>query len=250
MTAARVAALWRHPIKSHGRERLDRTRLTAGGVPFDRRWAVTHAASNYDGADWVPCNNFVIGTKVPALAGLWARVDEAAGTVTLSHRDRGEITGDPDDPADAARMLDWLSPLHAGAGHPPAAIERAPEGRGMTDTPFASVLVCNAASHRAVAGRLGRTLEEERWRGNIWIEGLPPWEEFDLVGREITIGDAVLRIEERCQRCKHTTANPVSGRRDTDTLGLLAEGWGHTDFGVYAVVTRPGEIAVGDEVRP
>ena len=38
-----VAELWRHPIKSHGRETLDAVEFTAGAcMPWDRHWAVTH----------------------------------------------------------------------------------------------------------------------------------------------------------------------------------------------------------------
>jgi len=36
-----VRALWRHPIKSHGREALTSVTLTAGqAMPGDRLWAV------------------------------------------------------------------------------------------------------------------------------------------------------------------------------------------------------------------
>jgi len=73
-----VAALWRHPIKSHGREALQTVALTAGQtMPFDRTWAVMHDASKFEaGAPaWVKCANFMIGTSTPALAGIWAKLD-------------------------------------------------------------------------------------------------------------------------------------------------------------------------------
>jgi len=44
-------------------------------------------------------------------------------------------------------------------------------------------------------------------------------------------------------------ANPETGRRDADTLGALENGWGHTDFGVYAEVTQTGMIRPGDSVE-
>ena len=54
-----VTALWRHPIKSHGRESLDHITMTPGQtMPGDRIWAVAHEASKADGSEWVPCNNF------------------------------------------------------------------------------------------------------------------------------------------------------------------------------------------------
>jgi hypothetical protein len=100
-----------------------------------------------------------------------------------------------------------------------------------------------------VEQRIGRPLSIHRWRGNVWIDGLAPWEEFDWVGRELRAGDAVLRVRERAERCLATTANPETGRRDADTLGAL-ESWGHRDFAVLAEVVRGGTLRRGDVVAP
>ena len=117
---------------------------------------------------------------------------------------------------------------------------------GGSDYP--SISLCNTASHRAVEQRLGRKLSICRWRGNIWFDGLPLWEEFDWLDREVRIGDAVFHVKERITRCLATTANPETGQRDADTLGALRS-WDHQDFGVYATVIRGGTIRRGDEVQ-
>ncbi|MFN7268927.1 MAG: MOSC domain-containing protein, partial [Cereibacter sp.] len=75
-----------------------------------------------------------------------------------------------------------------------------------------------------------------------------PWAEWDWIGRTLRIGQAELRIEERITRCRATSANPETGRIDTDTLGGLDAAFGHQDFGLYAVVSRGGTIATGDTV--
>ena len=47
--AARVTHLWRHPIKAHGAESVDRTLLTAvRTMPWDRVWAIGHEAAKPD----------------------------------------------------------------------------------------------------------------------------------------------------------------------------------------------------------
>jgi len=243
---ATVAALWRHPIKSHGREAMDSLALAPGQtIPFDRRWAVVHDASKYDTTSpiWADCANFMIGSRTPALAALWAEV--SGDHVTLTHPTLGQITFAPDDPADAARFLDWLSPLCPETRARPRAIVRVPD-RGMTDTDYPSVSVLNLASHRAVAAHLGRDLEPERWRLNIWLDGFDPWAETAWPGRTIRIGTAELAIREPVTRCLHTTANPQTGDRDADTLGALRALTGQTDLGVYAEVTTGGTIRPGD----
>lgn len=250
--SARVTDLWRHPIKSHGRERLDRTVLVSGqAMPFDRHWAVTHANSKFDAdnPEWVMCRNFMLGTLTPKLAGINATFFDAEGRIELTHRDLGQITFRPDNPADTDRFIAWLKPLSEGDALQPVGLARLP-GRGLTDTDFPSVSVMNMASHRAVGQRIGRQIEPERWRGNVWLDGLAPWEEFDWIGKRIRVGETVLDIVEPIRRCKHTMANPVTGIRDTDTLTALREGWGHQDFGVYARVIEGGAIATGDSAQP
>ncbi|MBT8425333.1 MAG: MOSC domain-containing protein, partial [Silicimonas sp.] len=120
--------------------------------------------------------------------------------------------------------------------------------RGMTDTPFASISLLNLASIRALSDRLGLTLDPRRFRGNLWIDGLAPWEEFGWIGETIRIGGVAFRVEERIRRCLATTANPETGRRDADTLGGLETGWGHRDMGVCLTALDDGAVAEGDAV--
>lgn len=243
---ARVTSLWRHPVKSHGREALERVTLRTGEtMPWDRTWAVAHDRSPATDAEWMPCSAFSRVAKAPALMAITARLDEATGTLTLSHPDRPDLTFRPE--TDAPAFLDWVAPLMPADRAASARFVRVP-GRGMTDSPFPSVTLCNAASHRAVEQRVGTPLSIHRWRGNVWIEGLGPWEEFEWIGRDLRVGAAVLRVRERTDRCLATAANPETGRRDTDTLGAL-ESWGHTDFSVRAEVIEGGAVALGDPVR-
>ena len=243
---ARIAHIWRHPIKSHGREALDRVRVTEGtSLPWDRTWAVTHEASKTDGTGWAPCVNFSRGSKAPSLMAIAARLDEAAESVTLTHPDRPDLTFRPDN--DAAAFLDWVAPLMPADRAASAGLVRI-EGRGMTDTDFPSISLAGLGSLRALSGKVGRPVDPRRFRINFWVEGLAPWEEFEWIGREIAIGGARFRVEARIERCLATTANPDTGRRDTDTLGALEDGWGHRDLGVYLVATGSGEVAIGDPV--
>lgn len=250
MTAS-LAAIQRHPIKSHGREALASVSLSEGrSMPWDRRWAVAHAQTKFDAAApaWVGCVNFLIGSKAPALTAIGATLNEATATVTLTHPDRPAITIAPGDGADQARFLDWVMPL-CPPDHPaPQALVTVP-GRGMTDTGYPSISVINLASGRDLGHRMGAELSPLRWRGNLWLDGLDPWEETCWVGRELQLGAVRLRVEEPIKRCKATTANPATGERDADTLAALRQGFGHQLFGLYARVIEGGTIGLGDRVE-
>ena len=244
---AEVCALWRHPIKGHGREALETVDLAEGQtMPWDRRWAVAHEATKSDGTAWAPCANYSRGSKVAALMAINAQVDEATGKVTLSHPDRPEMTFDPD--TEAASFLDWVRPLMPANRAQSTHIHGVP-GRGMTDTDFPSISLINLATHRDLAERMGQELSPLRWRCNIHFDGIAPWEEFNWIGKSLRIGSVEFLVRERIVRCLATTANPETGQRDADTLGALNAQWDHQDFGVYAVVSQSGTIKLGDEVE-
>ena len=41
--------IWRHPLKSHGRENLQSVKLSVGqSLPWDRHWAVAHDSAKKD----------------------------------------------------------------------------------------------------------------------------------------------------------------------------------------------------------
>lgn len=245
MTAT-VTAIWRHPIKSHGREALEAVTVTPGNtMPGDRVWAVAHETANADNAEWAPCANFSRGAKAPALMAIDARYDIDAGTVTLTHPNRPEITLNPDTEAD--RLIDWSRSLIPTDRAASARIVRVP-GRGMTDTDFPSISIGNMATHRAISQKLGRDLSPKRWRINLWLDGLAPWEEFDWIGKEINLGGARFAIREPITRCMATTASPRTGQRDADTLGIL-QTWGHQDMGVYAEVISGGTISLSNTMK-
>ncbi|MEM1342231.1 MAG: MOSC domain-containing protein, partial [Pseudomonadota bacterium] len=239
-----VAALWRHPIKSHGRETLDHVSLTAGRtMPWDRRWAVAHELSKADSTAWSPCAAFNRGSKVASLMAIDAVADEAANTVTLRHPQRPDLCINPDQ--DEQEFLDWVRPLMPENRAQSTRLVRVPD-RGMTDTDYPSVSLLNLASNAEVSDALGQDLSIRRWRGNIVMDDVPAWTEFDWIGRKLRIGTTELEVRERIERCMATTANPDTGERDADTLGTLNKTFGHQDFGIYAIVTKSGSISIGD----
>lgn len=245
---ASVEDIWRYPIKSHGREKLADVRLLAGQtMPWDRTWALAHDAAKTDGTEWAQCVNFSRGAKAPALMAINARLDTSSETISLSHPDRDPLTVQPDTEDGAAALLEWVRPLMPEGRAQSVRVVRVPN-RGMTDTDYPSVSLGNISSHRAVEQKLGRRLSDQRWRINFWLDGFAPWEEFEWVGKHVQIGDAVLNVIDPITRCAATTANPETGKRDADTLGVLQDGWDHQYFGIYAEVIETGRVARGDTV--
>ncbi len=241
---ARLALICRHPIKAMGREELVAATLVPGEcLHRDRHWAVAHeAAKLVEG--WNPCMNFQRGAKAPELMAISSELD--GDRVTLHHPDRPDHSFRPDDPADLEPFLDWLAPLIPADRARAVGIVSA--DRAMTDSDLPALSILSQASLGALSERVGKPLSPHRFRGNLWIEGTAPFAEFDWIGRTLRVGEAELEVRERITRCRATMANPLTGEIDADTLGTLSAAYGHRDFGIYAVVTKGGRIALGDAV--
>ena len=170
-----LAEIWRHPIKSHGRELVGKALLDVGKcLPYDRHWAVAHEASRASDEQWSPCAAFSRVSKAPQLMAISATFDEKAGLLTLTHPQREPLVFDPDH--EPQRLIDWVQPLMPADRAASVRVVRVP-GRGMTDTDFPSISLAGMASHRALEGRMGRPLARGRWRANLWVDGLAPWED-------------------------------------------------------------------------
>lgn len=247
----RIAEIWRHPIKSHGRERVDQVTLEQGrAMPGDRVWAVAHERSCFDveRPSWNPCGDFSRGAVSPRLQAIGAWTHPGTGKITLSHPDRVDITIDPEDEGDGCLFVQWVMPVSNGSRLLPARLVRAPD-EAMTDTAYQSVSIINLATHRAVEAQIGHAISPLRWRGNLLIDGLEPWAELDWIGKTIRLGAAEMDIVEPIKRCRATEANPETGERDENTLAALRDGFGHQNCGVYAKVAAGGLVQQGDTLQ-
>lgn len=246
-----LAHILRHPIKSIGREPLAATDLTTGQVlPHDREWALAHDAAEFQGQPegWFAKRNFVRGVAAPALMAVRAHLSEDGQRVALTHPDAPDLEIAPGTPEGSAALVDWVRPMWPDNRPAPSHLVRA-TGQAMTDVPDPLVSILSVTSNRDLGARMGTELSIHRWRGNLWLDGFPPFEEFNWIGRRIRIGQAVLEVADRITRCNATKANPETGIADADTLGALEAAFDHRDFGVYARVVTGGHVHVGDRAE-
>ena len=247
---ARLAHIIRHPIKSVGFEEIGNASLQQGRVlPFDRIWAVSHAAAKFDGplADWARKMNFLRGAAAPDLMAVRLE-SHADGRLSLHHPRLAPLTVDLASAAGQADLIAWLAPLWPDTRPPLRALERVP-GQALTDMaePYLSLLSLTSLAD------LGATAEGplsiHRFRGNLWVAGWQPWAERALIGKRLRIGSTLLEVAMPITRCRATCASPVTGTEDFDTLDALTRRNGDTQFGLYATVVTGGAIATGDTVE-
>lgn len=239
----RLAEIRRHPVKSVGWEAVAASDLAPGApMPMDRVWAVAHARSafDFDRPFWAECGNFLRVTRSPRLAQVRAAWD--GGRLRLTHPDAALLDAAPETDGDA--IAAWAGALADDSQPGPWRLARAPQAMTDADAPWVSL--ASLASLRALGQRMGAALDPARFRANLWLDGLAPWEERGWIGREIALGPVRLRVTEAIVRCAATEANPETGRRDAPVVAALRAACGAPEFAVYAEVLTPGRVAVGD----
>ena len=96
--------------------------------------------------------------------------------------------------------------------------------------------------------KIGKKIAASRFRANLLIDDINPWKEFDWVGKKIKIGESVLEVFKRTQRCAATNVNPENAIRDINIPNEINSYFGHLDLGVYAKVKKTGVISVNDKL--
>lgn len=261
----RVAALFRYPLKSAAGVPCDAVELDRFGVRDDRRWMMVQ-----------PGGAPLTQREHPRLALLAARATGDGLVVAW----RG---GTPDErrvdrpAADAPRLdvtiwgdtvglaladgkaNDWLSSTigrDAAFAFMPDDVERpvnpryADAGDRTSLTDGYPLHVIGSGSLDDLNARLDVSVGVERFRPNVYVEGVPAFDEDDW--SEIRIGAVRLRVVKPCPRCSVTTVDPATGERGTEPLRTLSDYRRRDDgvmFGQNALHDGKGTLRVGDAVK-
>jgi uncharacterized protein YcbX len=112
------------------------------------------------------------------------------------------------------------------------------------------VHIINAATVAELSKSLKVPLFPTRFRPNIVLDGLEPWEEFNWVGKKIACGDTKLSVIKQTVRCEGVSIDPFDPERVLDIPKLLTQHYPiHGPyFGVYAMIDKGGTMSIGDSV--
>lgn len=250
--AITIATIHRFPLKGLPGESLESTTLEPGeGLPHDRRFAMAHGSTLFDpeNLQWLPKTNFLMLMKDEKLAQLRAKFEPEQGRLTIERGGKQVVCGTVTEPLGRTLINQFFASFMAGATRGAPKLVEAP-GHRFFDIPEKTVSIINLASIRDLERVARQTIDPLRFRANIYVDGLEPWQEITWIDRKITLGQGELEIVSRINRCAATNVNPATAERDVNILRLLKGGFGHVDMGIYAKVISGGDVAVGDALVP
>ncbi|MEM6986323.1 MAG: MOSC domain-containing protein, partial [Pseudomonadota bacterium] len=110
-----------------------------------------------------------------------------------------------------------------------------------------AISLINRASVEALAEQVGEAVDVARFRGNVVVDGWPPFAELDLVGQRVTLAGTPFTVLQRTRRCPATQVNPTTAERDLNVPKLIKEHYGHADMGIYMQADANGALALDDD---
>ncbi|MEP9354619.1 MOSC N-terminal beta barrel domain-containing protein [Xanthobacter sp. KR7-65] len=253
LSPARVAALYRHPVKGLSPEALDAVDLTAGAFfPCDRIFAVENGPSGFDpqAPAYRQKTAFLMLMRDARLAALASRYEAATTTLTLALEGAEVLRVDLSTHEGRAELEAFLTFYMGEEARGPLKVLAAPEGFRFTDSLRSGFLsLLNLASVDDLAQRMEAAIDPRRFRMNVHAEGWPAGVELGLAGRRLMLGEAEIAILKRTERCAAVNVNPDTALRDLNVVKGLVAAYGHADCGVYAKVTRSGRVRIGDRIH-
>jgi uncharacterized protein len=226
----RVAGLFRYPVKSMAAEPLEQIDVSWHGLAGDRRWAFVQDGLVRSGFPWL---------TIRERSDMWhyrpafAQPDRPEASQTIVRTPDG-------------RELDVVDPALAEELGPGVRVIK--QSRGVFDVMPLSLLTTQSIG--ALEAMVGRDLVAQRFRPNLLVDGLDggPFAEDGWVGSELRIGELVMRVDQRDERCVMVNVDPDSTERDASVLRAIARAR-DACFGVYGSVVRPCRVAAGDPVE-
>src|SRR5262245_22439835 len=165
---AKLAAIYRYPIKGLSPESLGSTRLTAGEtIEADRLYAIENGPSGFDPAapSYLPKQRFLMLMRNERLAQLKTRFDVATHGLAIELEGSIVASGDLRTPAGRSSIEGFLAQFCADELRGSPRVLHA-NGHSFSDVARKVVSIINLASVAEVESAVGAPVDPLRFRGN------------------------------------------------------------------------------------
>ena len=123
------------------------------------------------------------------------------------------------------------------------------ENNPFFDTmPENSVSLINKKSIDEFSKRVSADIEFERFRANIYIDGLDAWAERTWIGKSIKINNVNFVVLDEISRCSATNLKPSTDMVTFNLPNQLKKNYDHINMGLYLVPLQNGVISKGDKL--
>ena len=111
-----------------------------------------------------------------------------------------------------------------------------------------SISLLNNNSIDDLKRKTKKIIEPERFRGNIYVDGIEAWEERNWIGKIIKINNISFKVEKSIPRCVVINLKPNTDDNSLNLLQSLKKIYNHFNMGIYLTALDDGEISIGNKL--
>ena len=245
-----ISQLWRYPVKGLSGQPLVTVDLSAGAhFPGDRKYAIGAGNAKVDDGIWLKKAFFLQLMSYEVLAGIDCEfdMDQSQEMIILSRNGKQLLKANMQSDAGRKAIATFFDGLLDGQLHGSTKMVRLNDG-AFTDTQEALISLGGSASLASFGNLTLTKPDPRRFRLNIIFETSKPFEEEELIGKRMAVGDVRLDVIDAVGRCAAINVDPETAERGPNYLTTMEEAFGHTVLGIFARVTQGGSISLGDKL--
>ena len=253
-----IKSIVRYPIKGLSGENIEKITLEKNQVlPGDREYAFSrsHVTYNRNNPVYLRKTNFLALVKEEKLAKLETKFDPESKKLLIKLDNKIVINEILNEEENINKVETFFQNyLNLGSDSKPKLVQgmKVKNNNNLThsfsDIPDKAVSIINLNTINELEKKLGKKIAPSRFRANLLIDNGKAWEEFDWVGKKISLGESVLEVFKKTQRCAATNVNPENAIRDINIPNEINTHYGHLDLGVYARVIKSGLVSISDKL--
>lgn len=111
-----------------------------------------------------------------------------------------------------------------------------------------TISLINLNSINDFSSKINKKIEHERFRANIYVDGIDAWQERNWINKVLIINNVSFYVEMHIPRCSATNLKP---KTDIETINLplaIKDNYNHIDMGIYLKALDNGTINVNDKI--
>ena len=115
--------------------------------------------------------------------------------------------------------------------------------------PSKTISLINLNSIKDFENKISKEVESQRFRANIYVDGIGAWEERNWVNQIIKINNIDFKVEKNIPRCVAINIKPNTDDNTFNLLQSLKKNFNHFDMGIYLTALNDGEINIENKVE-
>ena len=250
-----ITNLYKFPIKGFTPKEVRQIDFDCfGNVQGDRVFGFLLNKTELDATSWLTKRSFLTLQGNPLIAKFNSNFDEAKSQLHISLNSHISATADIRKISDRIYLSNWLREqlleIDSSIDIPPFTLIGDGHTYRFHDREQSSISIMSTSSLKVFEETAGIKIDERRFRMNITIDGLDPWQELDLIGSAIRINNIKFNVIGPVVRCLATHVNPDTGERDCEVMSILTKEFSQERpvMGVLAVPVQEGTVSIGDRI--